>query len=238
LPVKIFVKKNTNLLIQAAIAIVIVVFASGYWLVSFLLGTVYALLIIDTKLNLLHSERLLGPGYDTGMGLKGADNFCILNRSGNGYNAIAVSAINTVRGVKLDGDAIESIISKSNFPFKFMVSIEKINTKSFIEKLLTKKQMMEIQLSRLDHSNPKANSVEARLKAEISYLGDEIKDFSSGGTPVKVHYYLIVSEYGENAYEAQNAAKVAIKQISSLFDSILGSTSTILKNAEIYKAIN
>ena len=237
--IKNLIWKNANLLAQGALAVIIVVFTSGYWFVSLLLGTVFALLIVDTKLNVLHSERILSADYDT-VSLKpvGGDNYCIINRAGNGYTAIAASALNSGPGGKLDRDKIESIIAKSNSPFKFVVSIERINTKDFMEKLLTKKHIKEIQLSRLDRSSSKSNSIEARLKAEISYLTDEIKDFYSGGTPVKVGYYLVVSEYGENAYEAQNGAKLAIKQISELFDSVLGSTSKILKKPDIIKAIN
>ncbi|MEM0154713.1 MAG: hypothetical protein QW814_02660, partial [Methanothrix sp.] len=228
---------NENLVMQGAIALIIIVFMRNYWPMALLLGIAYALLIIDTKTNMLHSERLLARNGTLGNIIESYDGPCLISRSNNGYTAIAVSSINGPGNGKLDRDSMESIISKTEFPFKFMASIERVDLKNFMEKLQTKKRIKEIQLSRLDKSLPKSAVIEARLKAEISHLSDELEDFMAGGTPVNVHYYLMVSEYGDNAYAAQNSAKIAIKQVSSLFDSVLGSTSKVLKGVEVSRII-
>ncbi len=231
-------RRNENLIMQAGIALIIIAFMHNYWPMALLLGIAYALLIIDTKANIIHSERLLGVNGSDGNMIEGNDKLCLLSRLNNGYTAIAASSINGSGNGKLDRDSMESIISKTEFPFRFMASVERVNLKNFMEKLQTQKRIKEIQLSRLDKSSHKSAMVEARLRAEISHLSDEIEDFVSGGTPVDVHYYVIVSEYGDNAYAAQNSAKMAIKQVSSLFDSVLGSTSKVLKASEIIRAIH
>ncbi|OJI07954.1 MAG: hypothetical protein BK997_01495 [Candidatus Micrarchaeum sp. ARMAN-1] len=230
--------RNENLLMQGGIAILIIAFMRSYWPMALLLGIAYALLIIDTKANVIHSERLLGANGNVGNMIESHDRSCLLSKSSNGYVAIAASSISGPGNAKLDRDSMESIVSKAEFPFRFMVSIERVDLKNFMEKLQTKKRIKEIQLSRLDRSHQKSAAIEARLRAEISHLSDEIEDFVSGGTPVNVHYYIIVSEYGDNAYAAQNSAKMAIKQVSSLFDSVLGSTSKVMKGAEISRAIH
>ncbi len=231
-------RRNENLIMQAGIALLIIAFMHNYWPMALLLGIAYVLLIIDTKANIVHSERLLGVNAGEGNMLEGNDKLCLLARSSNGYTAIAASSINGSENGKLDRDSIESIVSKTEFPFRFMVSVERVNLKNFMEKLQTQKRIKEIQLSRLDKSSQKSAIAEARLRAEISHLSDEIDDFVSGGTPVKVNYYIMVSEHGDNAYAAQNSAKIAIKQVSSLFDSVLGSTSKVLKAPEIIRAIH
>ena len=231
-------RKNENLIIQAGLALLIIAFIHNYWPMALLLGIAYALLIIDTKANMLHAERLLGVNGAGSSIIEGNDKSCLLSRSNNGYTAIAASSLSAYENGKLDRDSMESIVSKTDFPFRFMVSVERVNLKNFMENLQTQKRIKEIQLSRLDKSSQKSAMVEARLRAEISHLSDEIEDFRSGGTPVKVNYYVMVSEYGDNAYSAQNSAKMAIKQVSSLFDSVLGSTSRVLRAPEISQAIH
>ncbi len=231
-------RRNENLIMQGGIAFLIIAFVRSYWPMALLLGIAYALLIIDTKANIIHSERLLGHNGNMSSIIESHDRSCLLSRSDNGYNAIAASSISGSGNGKLDRESVESIISKTEFPFRFMVSIERVDLKNFMEKLQTQKRIKEIQLSRLNKTLQKSAVIEARLKAEISHLSDEIEDFISGGTPVNVHYYVMVSEYGDNAYAAQNSAKIAIKQVSSLFDSVLGSTSKVLKGSEIDRAIH
>ena len=159
---------------QGGIALLIIAFMRSYWPMALLLGIAYALLIIDTKANVIHSERLLGANDNVGNIIESHDRLCLLSRSSNGYAAIAASSISGSGNAKLDRDSMESIVSKAEFPFRFMVSVERVDLKNFMEKLQTKKRIKEIQLSRLDKSHQKSAATEARLRAEISHLSDEI----------------------------------------------------------------
>ncbi|MCL4404852.1 hypothetical protein M1583_02595 [Candidatus Marsarchaeota archaeon] len=231
--IKSMLSGNQNLIAQTVLAMLIVVSLHSNTLLSAFLGIGFAMLIIDTKSNMLGSERLLFKSPSESKLILSEDGFCALRRAENGYYAIAKTRLSDTSNKKLDKEGLESIISNSNSPFNFIISVERVNTKRFMEKLLTKKHMVEISLSRLDRSSAKASAIESRLRAELSYLKDEISDFLAGGTPVKVQYYISVSEYGENAHEAQNSAKMAIKHISNLFDSVLGTSSSQVKGAEL-----
>jgi len=225
--------RNQNILLESLLASIIVISIHNYWQLTVLLSIAFALLIIDTKFNILKTERLLFQDKDSNYILSSTDNSCAIISNGGGYSGIAAVVLDDKSNKKLDKESLESIISKCPYPFRFITAVERIDLKGFFDKLSTKKRMLEIQISRLDRLSNKAMVKESRLKSELNYIAEEIKNFTEGGIPVRVKYYVIVSEYGENSYEAQNYAKMAIRQVSSLFDSVLGTYSRQLKASEI-----
>ncbi len=228
---------------EASIAILVVISLLGNLSLAIIAAIAYGFLLFwgrPLKLS-LQSQRILRhaiPGKTGTFELKD-EGPCAITRHNGYYVAISMARILGSQGSSLDIEKLEAVISRIAFPFKFSIMVEEFNSKKIIEKLETRKRMKEIELSRIVNRKTGSGAIRtSSLKAEIDYIGQELVSLKTQGTPLKVEYYISTFQHSEDLFSAQNNSLLRLKQLTSLFDSAFGSSSSQLNGREIIKLIN
>lgn len=134
-------------------------------------------------------------------------------------------------------DKIEGIIIHLNYPFKFVLNVERLDINRLLDKLQTRRSMKEIELARASRNGREANAAKAGLlKREIEQIEHDIRSVSSG-MPVKLARYIVTSARSESRFTAEERAKSQIRELASEFGALLNSDSQILTGNELLNLI-
>ena len=156
---------------------------------------------------------------------------------GNKYGSISVAKVYNISGDGIDTIKFEKLIEKVNIPFKIITHIEKIKTKNIIEDIETRKYMKEIAFSKISGKSSKDKLRIEKLKNEITYLEHEIAELYSGGTPLKISYYIICAALSSDRYTAEKYSISSLNQITIEFDSSFGTKSKLLSGNELVNTL-
>lgn len=150
-----------------------------------------------------------------------------------GVVATAVALLEGDAKECVDREKIEGIIMHANYPFKFVLNVEKVNTNRLLDRLQTKRSMKEIELAKVSKNGREANSAKAGLlRREIEQIECDIKSMSSG-MPVKLARYIATSAKSESGFAAEEHAKSQIRELASEFGALLNSNPQILTGNEL-----
>ncbi|MFI5412899.1 MAG: hypothetical protein ACHQX1_03335, partial [Candidatus Micrarchaeales archaeon] len=75
---------------------------------------------------------------------------------------------------EIDKSKIENIIAHINYPFKFVMQVERLNVNKITDRLETSRSLKEIELSRIDQPNGKKTLRANQLKRELEQLQHDI----------------------------------------------------------------
>ena len=155
-------------------------------------------------------------------------------RKSNGMAfATAVAALRIAGDGELGRDKIESIIARTEYPFKFTMQVERLNITKLLDRLNTRRNIIDIELARLDPKSQKHMQRQARLKREMEQIDNDIKNITTGEMPLKLVYYLATTAASESTYDAEERARSQIRELSSKFDALLGSKSEMVSGDEL-----
>lgn len=150
------------------------------------------------------------------------------------FSATAVALINNGLSEAMDRSKLESIIANTHFPFRFVMQVEKVDINKLLDKLQTKRSMLEIELGKLNTHNAKSNVLKINsLRRQIDQLDHDIEKISSGGAPLRVLQYIMTSSVSENKFNAQEHARSQLRELSSQFGAIAGAHSTVLEGNDL-----
>lgn len=156
---------------------------------------------------------------------------------GNDYGSISVAKVYNISGDGIDTIKFEKLIEKVNIPFKIVTQIEKIQTKNIIENIETRKYMKEIAFSKISGKSPKDRLKMEKLKNELSYLEHEISELYSGGTPLRISYYIMCAATSSDRYTAEKCSLINLNQVTIEFDSSFGTKSKLLNGSELVNTL-
>ena len=180
--------------------------------------------LIIKKTNII---QIIG-GYE----LSGSRNSAVRSTA-KGFCATAAAALEPPK-TDVERDRIEEVISRTNAPFKFILQLERLNSKRISERLQTKRAMKEIALSKISDGESIRNAQKIRtLKREIEQLEQDINAISSGSSPVRLAQYILCSAYAESKYLAEEKARSQLKDISGQFGALIGSQPRLLEGNEL-----
>ena len=104
------------------------------------------------------------------------DRSTAIRRIGNKFCAIAVALLENNTDVSVDRAKIENIIANSHCTFRFLMQVERLDINKLLDKMRTKMIMREIELSRLNNSVGRKDSVkESWLKRQIGQIEHEYR---------------------------------------------------------------
>lgn len=167
----------------------------------------------------------------------GGDRTVVTRKMGQKYIATAGGFLNIESG-SLDKDKIENIIAHFSYPFRFSMVVERLNAVRILDTLQTKRNMKEIELSRIGDTNKGRGLARAMgIKRGIEQLEHDIKSISGGYAPVRVAYYIATSAESERRYAAEEEAKAHARGLLGAFDSALGSTSNLSSGNSLLRII-
>jgi len=150
------------------------------------------------------------------------------------YCATAAALINNGLNEVMDRAKVESIIANTHFPFRFIMQVERVDMNKLLDRLQTKRSMLEIELGKLNNYNVKSNVLRMNsIKRQIDQLDHDIEKINSNGTPLKVSQYIATSSVSENKFNAQEHARSQLRELSSQFGAIAGANSTILEGNDL-----
>ena len=153
------------------------------------------------------------------------------------FCATAAAALDPPK-TDIERDRIEEVISHTNVPFKFILQLERLDSKRICERLQTKRAMKEIALSKLNGGESTRNAQKIRaLKREIEQLEQDIDAISSGSSPVRLAQYILCSAYAENRYLAEEKARLQLRDISGQFGALIGSQPRALEGSELIRLL-
>jgi hypothetical protein len=149
------------------------------------------------------------------------------------FSAVAAAHLEVGTEVQLDGKKIENIIQHTAYPFKFSLQVERMELAPLLNKMQTKRSMLEIELSRIDVKKQKNIPHTEMIRRRIEQIDSDIMRISSGDVPVKASFYVMSSASSQNEYDAEEKAKSQIRELSSHFDALLGSRSKKMEGEEL-----
>lgn len=162
------------------------------------------------------------------------DRITAIRKVGGKFCAIAVALINNGLDEAMDRNKVESIIANTHFPFRFIMQVERVDINKLLDRLQTKRSMLEIELGKLGSHNVKSNVLRMNsVRRRIDQLDHDIGKISSGGAPLKVSQYIMTSSVSENKFNAQEHARSQLRELSSQFGAIAGAHSTILEGNDL-----
>lgn len=161
------------------------------------------------------------------------DRTSAIRRINDVISATTVSLLEANSAAEIDKSKIENIIAHINYPFKFVMQVERLNVNKIADRLETSRSMKEIELSRIDQPSNKKTLKANQLKREIEQLQHDINAIKIGETPVRLVYYIMTSSISESVYEAEERAKSQIRELSSQFDALLKSKSKVVTGNEL-----
>jgi hypothetical protein len=161
------------------------------------------------------------------------DRTTAIRKVGSKFSATAAALLQSNSNESIDKEKVESIVINSHCAFKFVMQVEKLDINKLLDRLQTKRNMKEIELSRLKNvskeSTPKINNV----KRQIEQIEHEIEVVSTGGTPLKVAQYIMTSSISESRFGAQEGAKSQLRELAGEFGALLGTKSQMLMGNEL-----
>ncbi len=134
---------------------------------------------------------------------------------------------------EVEKQQIENIVAHINYPFKFIMQVERLNVNKITDRLQTGRSMKEIELSRLQGSSKKQDLKVGQIKRELELIQHDIDAINTGEAPVRLIYYILTSAMSETFYDAEERAKSQIRELASQFDALLSSKSKILTGNEL-----
>ena len=153
------------------------------------------------------------------------------------FVATAMASLNGDAKEDLDKGKVEGIIARLNYPFKFVLSVERLNASKILDRLQTKRSMKEIELARISKNGREASAVKVgMLKREIEQIEQDIRSINSG-TPVKLARYLATSARSESKFAATERAKSQIRELAVEFGALLNADSQVLIGSELVNAL-
>jgi hypothetical protein len=165
------------------------------------------------------------------------DRSAAIRKIGQRYIATSGGVVSAESG-SLDKEKVERLISRFSYPFKFSMVVEKMDSKRLVEALQTKRNMRELELSRLDDaSKGKGLAKAALIKRAIEQIEHDIKSINGGYAPLRVLYYIMASAEDERRYTAEEEAKAHIKALLGAFDGTLGSVSSVASGDVLLKML-
>jgi hypothetical protein len=154
-----------------------------------------------------------------------------------GFVATAVALLRGDAKEELDRKKIENVIMHLDYPFKFVLNVEKINTDKLLDRLQTKRSMKEIELARLSRNGREANPAKAgSLKREIEQIEHDIMSMNSG-MPLRLARYIATSARSESRFVAEERAKSQVRELASEFGALLNSDPQVLGGNELLDAL-
>ncbi|MGC8538253.1 MAG: hypothetical protein ACP5MK_00060 [Candidatus Micrarchaeia archaeon] len=151
-----------------------------------------------------------------------------VKKTEDGYEAISAAVLEP-RGEIRNSEGITDIINKSKSPFEFSVVVSSLNAKKFIEHIETRRNIAEINLSKVGGDSRKSNAI----RREIEMLDGEIASIAKGGAPMDITIRLKVFGHGYSIAEASANAKRSMEGMLSLFASSLGAGYSVLKGEDL-----
>ncbi len=161
------------------------------------------------------------------------DRLSAIRRINEAVSSTTAAVLEANSTTEIDRSKIENIIAHINYPFKFVMQVERLNVNKITDKLETSRSLKEIELSRIDQSNNKKTLQANQLKRELEQIQHDINAIKVGETPVKLIYYIMTSSLSETIYDAEERAKSQIRELSSQFDALLKSKSKIVTGNEL-----
>ena len=162
----------------------------------------------------------------------------VVARSGSGYTATSAARLTSLGQTEVSRDKVENLIAHVGAPFKLIAHVERIDVQRMLERLVTKKGMKEIELSRIARpSSGRGLAAADRLKAEIAYLDHEIEGINGGGVPLALVYYMMTSAYSESRHKAEEEARLQARELTSEFDAIFGTKSSQLSGEDMVRIL-
>jgi len=164
-----------------------------------------------------------------------ADRFAATRKKGLHFSAVSAAILKDFPTKEINRENIERIISSSNSPFKFVVQVEKLNTRKITDDLKTKRRLKEIELSKARAKEGTDSST--IVEREIELIESEIKSISSGAVPLKTNIYLMSVGSSESRFAAQEKALAQLKEIAGEFSAVLGAGFEVVTGAELISII-
>ena len=154
-----------------------------------------------------------------------------------GFVATATALLMGDSKETVDRERIEGIIARLNFPFKFVLHVEGIDTKKLLDRLQTMRSMREIELARTGGDGKGANSARVpMLKREIEQIEQDIRSISSG-VPVRLARYVVTSAKSESRFSAEERARSQVRELAGEFGALLNSGFRVLTGNELLDAL-
>ncbi|MDE1868434.1 MAG: hypothetical protein KGH60_00485 [Candidatus Micrarchaeota archaeon] len=138
----------------------------------------------------------------------------------------------------IDRKAVESVISRLNFPFKFTVQVSALNAARILDRLETRRAMLEIELSKISGSKSGKGMVRANAaRRELELIEHDIKGMTTGSTPLKMALLISTSSVSESRFYAEERAKTQIRELAGEFGAITNSQVRVLSGTELAEAM-
>ena len=148
-------------------------------------------------------------------------------------SATAAVVVEVLGDKEIDREKVENLIAHVGFPFKIVLSVERLDMKSIFERLETGRVEREIRLSRLQNrESGRGMLLAARLKREIELMEEEIRSMKRG-TPLRLVHYIMTSAISESRYRAEELAKSQARELSAEFDAAFNAKSKVVLGAEL-----
>ncbi len=164
----------------------------------------------------------------------GGNRSVAIARHGNAHTATACARVDALGTTDVDRVKIENLIARVNQPFKLVLHVEKVDLSHLLNRMETKKNMKEIELSRVNSvSKGKGLILANRLRSEITYLEHEMDGIRGGGIPLKLAYYIMTSATGENRYSIEEGVKLQLRELTAEFDATFGTKSSLVSGEEL-----
>lgn len=162
------------------------------------------------------------------------DRTATIRRTDSGICATAAASLENSSDGAIDKEKIENIVANSHCTFRFVVQIERVDTYKLLDKLQTKRSMIEIEIGKLDERSSRNNIAKLNsLKRKVDQLSHEIDKVTSGSAPLKVAQYIITTAFSESKTIAQERAKSQIRELASEFGALVGTRSEVLSGDEL-----
>ena len=151
-----------------------------------------------------------------------------------GNECFAVSCVLLKSAVEeRNGEQIENIVSKADFPFEFSISLESLNHDRMLDSLEEKRKLKEIEISRGD---PKKYDRANELKRELEVIESEIRNVRDQ-TLMAVKFRLKTFARSQGEFEAAREAARNAEALASSFSSTMGFEQTVLRGEALLKEL-
>ena len=218
--------------LAASIATLNLIFIVATALLLIVAVSVFKLWYIIDSLVFKHTNLIeIFNGYE----LSG-DRNCAIRRKDGRISATTASVFTVEKGGEPERAQVENLIANFSYPFKFVMQVERLNVEKVLDELQTKRNMKEIELSRIGQKQenvPRINHV----KREIEQFEHDIAAISGGNAPLRLAYYAMTCAAAETTYDAEERAKSRMRELSSQFDALLKSRSRVVKGSDLLELL-
>lgn len=162
------------------------------------------------------------------------DRTAAIRRVKSGFCATTAALIIGTPNGKIGQEEVENIISNSNCTFRLVMQVEKLDTSKMLDRLQTKRSMIEIEIGKLTNDKSKDNTARiSDLKRKVTQIDYDITGISSSGAPLKVAQYITTSYVSASRNSAQERAKSQIRELISEFGTLIGIKTSILEGDDL-----